>query len=281
MWLLVCWTQSPFTLKHLQIDFNCTPKYPPELLCYMRYQSKATWFIDSSLLSDHDRKSLSPPCHPNPRGHIISLYPGSASVSCLSNLILTGLAAIPLVRLHNSLNMEWIEEYLESTGYPKWSKSLRNFKKMFTSSASLSEQLEWIKVDRQDELQLEALVQREIYLKEEIAAWRAKAQVLKTGIEPPAKIKKWEKELKQVDKLYWLYAGMRYRHQFEKPHGPAIRDYEIWRREHKDVDERIRCAARGGCCAEKCGCCSRPRNTERNLHKYMHCAMLYSGSGVL
>ncbi|KAL2216629.1 hypothetical protein M432DRAFT_519670, partial [Thermoascus aurantiacus ATCC 26904] len=116
------------------------------------------------------------------------------------------------------------------------------------------------------------IVQREIYPKEEITAWKEKSQVFITGAEPPAKIKKWERELKRLNKDFWVNQREKYRHECRKPLGLLIREDEKEKYDYDSDLTRRQCAGRGGCCCRECGCCLRPRNTERKPCR-SHCTM--------
>lgn len=170
----------------------------------------------------------------------------------------------------------WIEGYLDSTGRFKLSKYVRYLQTMFMSDESLEEQREWAMFDDFVDWQRIAIAQRETYLKEEIAAWRATAQASKMEADQqPVKIKNLKKELKMLDKKYRVCERAQYEHRLQKPHGPITRDYDT--RRELLMKGRIvlgsqcaDCTENGGCCSRDCKCCLRPRNTHREP-RYSHC----------
>jgi hypothetical protein len=168
---------------------------------------------------------------------------------------------------------ESLEIYLESNGWLKALRRLRTFETMFMTGNSLKAQRNWVRRKLNLEREGCEIAQRETYLKEEIAAWESGSGVTVAG--QPAKITAWKKELKQLNKKYWLYEREENRMRLETPNGPVVRAYKTRERTSKITDEYLDCAGVGGCCGRECKCCEQLRNTNRRQGNliYQHCTI--------
>ena len=69
----------------------------------------------------------------------------------------------------------------------------------------------------------------------------------------------WEKELKQLNKKYWLYEREQYKMKLEKPHGPWVREYEMFKRMRQAcrlVPECFDCATAVSCYGIRTASCA-------------------------
>ncbi|KAJ9293816.1 hypothetical protein DTO271G3_7443 [Paecilomyces variotii] len=135
--------------------------------------------------------------------------------------------------------------------------------------------LDWQKRYQKEEYNGTYILQRELYLNEEVSYYLEAAKRHPLTKEEDQQLREWEAELDQLD-LVWL------RHQCalsqlvtEKPHGLFMAHWEKTRQDPNKqwTKESYQCLDRGGCCERNCGCCVRPMVTHRlpELYVYVHC----------
>jgi hypothetical protein len=122
-----------------------------------------------------------------------------------------------------------------------------------------------------------SLVEREIYLEEEIAA--LKKQRTTDGLTPDREkiLNDWQKEIQCVDPIWWRWERGCYKLAMEEPTGRRIYDFnKNFSSAMASKKAKLHCRMRGGCCTRNCGCCSKERRTNRpkvdQLGQYIgHC----------
>lgn len=133
--MLVCWTQSSYTLLQSTCELSLT--------IYTNFSRASTlpslrltttWFIVNIIRSWS--KGLPSCCLPNSWG-CVDFYSSSTLVSHISNLLR------PSKINKHGLFFAWLEEYIESTRYLKLSKYVHYIEKIFTSHRSLRVQKDW------------------------------------------------------------------------------------------------------------------------------------------
>lgn len=119
------------------------------------------------------------------------------------------------------------------------------------------------------EYNLRATVQREIALKEELAGC--------SGYSKYRKRTKIERQLRDLDKEYWLFARKRWQGLSALPIGPLTRGLDLWRSHPRWYMHQYLvqdCIGKGGCCARDCGCClNRPVDLEQRKLGVGHCTV--------
>ena len=119
------------------------------------------------------------------------------------------------------------------------------------------------------------IVQREIFLEEEIQALRKtlpliadeNGKVKEEKAEAESRLSAFEQELKRLDSEYWEH---KYHLRGLEAFSPTFLFGRALQAHRKDPNWylsdwlRLDCAGRGGCCGRDCGCCEKPRGTHRN-----------------
>lgn len=126
------------------------------------------------------------------------------------------------------------------------------------------------------DIEMRRIVQREIYLKEEVQALQ-KALTLSLPSEEKAVQKyilgTYGEELRDLNDQYLRHVKGTWKQDVGGPTAALKRAFKAWR---QDPDwylcEWLRqdCAGRGGCCARDCGCCGKARDTHREQNRG-HC----------
>lgn len=142
----------------------------------------------------------------------------------------------------------------------------------------MEEQLSHLKLKRKLVAEANALVQREVYLAEEI-------ETLQQGsglVLPPATqstIDQYNKVLNDLStKLHENWRSHK-RLTFESPGGAWIREDERRASAKKQRLGSLACQGRGGCCAFGCGCCEKVRafrdvpKERPTMYLYSHCTI--------
>ncbi|KAL1969394.1 hypothetical protein VTN77DRAFT_9587 [Rasamsonia byssochlamydoides] len=130
-------------------------------------------------------------------------------------------------------------------------------------------QLDWINRHKTEEHKGNQLIQREIYLKDEVEALllhkngNKGGDVLLLDSEDERLLQLWEQELDQINQCYLHHQQSLRKLLDEKPRGAWIREYDTLRKRKKAwwKTGHAACKVGGGCCGRSCGCCSRPRKT--------------------
>lgn len=167
--------------------------------------------------------------------------------------------------------LERIEDVLRQYGHYKSTGRLINFQvsleSHFRSARKVNQQNQWIQQQNQEERRGFSLVQRRLYLQEEIAALgKLQDQQQPLTAEQQQSLRMWEEELPGFTEEWWhhiraWYAGLR-----DKPKGPLIRRWELSIQNYFLYSEnsQLRCKANAGCCLYDCGCCKRKLDTPWN-----------------
>ncbi|GAD98768.1 hypothetical protein PVAR5_7469 [Paecilomyces variotii No. 5] len=135
--------------------------------------------------------------------------------------------------------------------------------------------LDWQKRYQKEEYNGIYILQRELYLNDEVSWYLEEAKEHPLTNEEHQQLRDWEAELDELD-LVWL------RHQRvlsqllrEKPRGLFMKRWEMKRQDPNKqwTRESYQCLDKGGCCERNCGCCARPMVTHRlpELYVYVHC----------
>lgn len=134
-------------------------------------------------------------------------------------------------------------------------------------------QFAWAEKQNEEVDKLFSLLQREIYLKEELHTLKKLQSFTR---DEKKRIKGLEEEIKTFDKQYWLQKRAYHRSvsYIGEPKGPLIRYWDMMGDNDSlhSVGTQDFCKANGGCCAYDCGCCQRPLKTARDNMKG-HCSM--------
>lgn len=167
---------------------------------------------------------------------------------------------------------ERIEEALVRRKKYQTAQDIQDFLgRHFTSSANQWKQIKWTNYREKQTMHGVQILQREVYLKEEIAAMekRQKVQIL-TGKEQET-LNGYREELQKVDGEWWFHKRAMGKLVFEKPKGAWIRWYGTAGNSHNNEWRKSLCKSRGGCCNYDCGCCQKPLNNTRSPKEY-HCS---------
>lgn len=128
------------------------------------------------------------------------------------------------------------------------------------------------------DIALREVGQREIYLREEAAALRARAHANGDDLTSTerSQLEKWAYEIEELARQYWHQEREFYRREASCPDGPIKRGFLTWRKNPDWYLEneflRYDCAGRGGCCGRSCGCCEKPRHADREI-RMGHCTV--------
>ncbi|KAN0070180.1 hypothetical protein V8E54_011761 [Elaphomyces granulatus] len=166
---------------------------------------------------------------------------------------------------------ERIEDALQKRDRYNWAKKLQHFEAHFVSYKRNQAQIKWTNKQYKEYRNRTTLLQREIYLQEELSALTKLQSFTEDEKES---VKRWQEELETFDERFWLNQRAFYKNLADKPKGPWTR---WWDMSHKDFflyseKSKLACKARGGCCEYDCGCCRRPLKTTRCRWKG-HCSI--------
>lgn len=81
-------------------------------------------------------------------------------------------------------------------------------------------------------------------------------------------------DVRKFDGKWWYHNRDYHDHIFNKPQGPYIRRFELYKNgylTHTQEEVQNACKALGGCCAYDCGCCYKERVSVRMPGLFMHC----------
>lgn len=185
---------------------------------------------------------------------------------------------IPLpTAAENHTDMCWLEQKLESAGYFKLAQIARYVKSEALPADSRKQIQQWAQSIVTLDIEARWVVQRELYVQEEIQALSEspnspKDKWLADSTEH-SQLCVYEKEITQLNSQYWEYLRLSGKLLGEIPSGSfktafeAHRNDQYWYMNDFLVRE---CANRGGCCRFGCGCCYRDRSTRQSWGKG-HC----------
>jgi hypothetical protein len=157
--------------------------------------------------------------------------------------------------------------------------SLRRREETFDSVESLANQLDYmVAITLWYEYGL-SLVEREIYLKEEIAALEKQRTIDSLMPDREHTLNDWQKELQGTDPIWWFWERNRYKFAVEEPTGRWMCDFnKNFGSAMASKKTQLYCWMRGGCCSKErrtnrpkmeqlgqyvgrctrsCGCCTR------------------------
>ncbi|KAE8350296.1 hypothetical protein BDV28DRAFT_43479 [Aspergillus coremiiformis] len=167
-----------------------------------------------------------------------------------------------------------LENALVKLGKQTWAQHLRHIQHLHGPQKTKSDP-DWPKDIILMDTQLREIGQREIYLREEIKALVSQEQEAPLSTEQRAQLAKWQMELDDLARKYWHLEREFYRREASVPAGPLQRAYVAWKKNPEWYLVgylRNDCAGRGGCCGRSCGCCERPRDTEKRI-RWGHCTI--------
>ncbi|KAL1979550.1 hypothetical protein VTN96DRAFT_5579 [Rasamsonia emersonii] len=147
---------------------------------------------------------------------------------------------------------ERIERALQKHDRYDWAAKLQDFEFHFVSKKRKDDQRKWLRKQNEERRNGFALLQREIYLKEELAVLEKlqETQVLQPLTEEREEsTREWQKELKTFDERYWHHKRAFYNGLLYRPKGPWIRYWDMSDHEFFYYSEKkiLRCKANGGC----------------------------------
>lgn len=171
--------------------------------------------------------------------------------------------------------LEKLEDTLQQHGQYKGAKRLQNLAAFFVSARKNDEQIRWIDKQNKECWNGLGLVQRNIYLKEELAALEKLREVQLLTTEQKRLIEEWENELETMKERYWLHQRAWHGGLANQPQSPRIRTWELSKNDFFLYSEKSKllCKARGGCCEFDCGCCRRVLETPSGSRMWGHCTM--------
>lgn len=160
----------------------------------------------------------------------------------------------------------------------KW--FLKNIKDSRTDS-----ELRWCQEAVKADILGRQIVQREIYIKEQMHALQKSLDLSSLSDTDTSSIPRrceeqykslgiYEEKLENINREYLIHYRNHWKIQVEAPRGPLRCAFEFTRRHSMWASLpwlKEDCAGRGGCCARSCGCCAKPRDTNRHLYNQGHC----------
>jgi hypothetical protein len=123
---------------------------------------------------------------------------------------------------------ERIEDALQKRDRYNWAKKLQHFEAHFVSSKRNQAQIKWTNKQYKEYRNRTTLLQREIYLQEELSALTKLQSFTEDEKES---VKRWQEELETFDERFWLNQRAFYKNLADKPKGPWTR---WWDMGHKD-----------------------------------------------
>ena len=170
--------------------------------------------------------------------------------------------------------LERIEHVLEKRGQYDLARKLQRFETHFVSKNRHEAQLAWTENEHENLFNIFSLLQREIYLKEELSALSKLQGTQYFTQNEKERIERWQEELETFDERYWLHMRAYYKGLLNEPKGPCVRYWNMSKKYFLySKRAELRCKAKGGCCESDCGCCRRPLKTTRKFQLKGHCSM--------
>jgi hypothetical protein len=127
-------------------------------------------------------------------------------------------------------------------------KICSKFEAHFVSPRGRIIQSKWTRKQNDASLKCHELLQREIYLKEELAALE-KLQTIQPLTDNERKsIKRWKNELKTINEQYWVHKRAFNQGLLNKPKGSWIRYWELTSKNYSSASEerKLLCKANDG-----------------------------------
>lgn len=187
------------------------------------------------------------------------------------------LLAMPVSACENRGGMRELENTLEDAGYIQLAQIVR-FRFFWNNDANDGgrKALEWSHGIIEADIEARWIVQREIYVGEEVRALDKAMALCADGqkaTELYQQLNTYQTELQDLDKRYWNQSRRHWRLEGDMPGGVISRAFKACREDpdwYLSTWLRQDCAGRGGCCGRRCGCCEKPRETERGWSRG-HC----------
>lgn len=190
---------------------------------------------------------------------------------------------------NDEVGIEWLETKVQDAGLLGLSQLIRYH--LFYVKHFSQFNREWCQNIIKNDILGRKIVQREVYIQEQIQALKKSLQMFSvSSTDPPEldinnerlrKLETWEKELslyeKELRKLndqYWIHQRNMWKLEVEMPYGPISRAFKNVKSNtewHLLPWLREDCARRGGCCGRGCRCCENPRDTNRQFYNQGHC----------
>ncbi|RHZ46586.1 uncharacterized protein CDV56_102187 [Aspergillus thermomutatus] len=164
-----------------------------------------------------------------------------------------------------------IENKLEQAGHLKTAQLIRLLEHYAQFQRFHSKY--WVHQALRLDYKIRETVQREIHIKSLYESYNQSGRHHPLTDAEFEMVHIWQDELDDLDKTYWCLTRELNWITSTQFQGPLKRAYAAhhsnpsW---YLSANHRRECAERGGCCARDCGCCGKPRETER-FFKLGHC----------
>lgn len=174
---------------------------------------------------------------------------------------------------------ERLEEALEKHGPSGYATGLRFIEFICTIPLIYptmhARELKWMDEREIIFIQGFALLQREIYHREQIETLEKKGKIEKLTDKEEKQITEWKRGWQERDKTFWLFKRYLDLSTLKRPNTPRIRDLAMRGKDKYYYSEKQKklCAAMGGCCGRKCGCCQKLLKGPHGLSLRAHCTM--------
>lgn len=178
----------------------------------------------------------------------------------------------------NFSGMLWLESKLDAAGEAKLAQIMRCYigfakdERDENGNEDEDEDMHWSDLVIKGDVMAHWIVQREIYVREEIQALRKSLLLLTDGnrgtkekADTESRPSALEKELQQLDSDYWDHKQHLWILETCSPiiFGRALQAHRKYPNWHPSDWLRADCAGRGGCCGRDCGCCEKSRGANR------------------
>ena len=188
------------------------------------------------------------------------------------------LGALPKKAISNKIGMGVLELKLEKSGCPQLAQVLRWLLFLNLPDHRIECGLEWSNRLISIDVEMRRIIQREMYLEEEIKALQKSLALEEQGDENDkdtkrAQIEAYETQLYGLNQRYWDFRRYSGKVEGDMPPGILQRAFKSCRSDPEwFLCPWIRedCARRGGCCGRDCGCCEMGPSTHRQWSRG-HC----------
>ncbi|OJJ37149.1 hypothetical protein ASPWEDRAFT_441354 [Aspergillus wentii DTO 134E9] len=173
---------------------------------------------------------------------------------------------------------EWLEDRLEQNGHFLFVQLMR-YQLLQGNHPNKLEKLKWCQGVVEADIEGRWIVQRDVYVQEEMKALKASLEQsehdFKQERKKASQLSTYETELKKLHDRYWFHDRRIWKLEAGIPMGSLGRAFRAWRKNpnwYLTPWLRQDCAGRGGCCGRDCGCCEKPRGTShRSTDHRGHC----------
>lgn len=196
------------------------------------------------------------------------------------------LDVVPLSFYNDEYGMRQLIRALERSGLSQLDQFIRYkwFHKNLNNRRVDSE-LTWCQEVVKADILGRQIVQREIYIKEQMHALRKSLDLSSLSDTDTSSIPEhykeqhnklgiYEEELQNINREYIIHYRNHWKLRVEAPRGPLKWAFDVTNKRSMWASLpwlKEDCAGRGGCCARSCGCCAKPRDTNRHLYNQGHC----------